>query len=188
MTYEHQPIQRKGPINRTGLWRVTTRGGIIHWFDWERQKYARPPKGSSRNPPAGGDWLSMLYPMDFLEMGYPFRVILDEENPLYANNVVQIEQVSSDRIPQVQVQESMDLMPVVEPIPERSARATADVSEPLWTIDQLVAYLQVVVKSVYNLRAKRRGPAALTVGGRLRWNRKEVERWIAEITERSSDN
>ena len=107
----------------------------------------------------------MAYPIEFLEIGYPFRVFLDEPRPRYSDDVVKIEQVRSDRIPQVQAQNSMDPMSLAEPLSQRPAPATVDDAKPLWTIDQLATYLQVKVKSVYNLRTTRRGPAAVTVGG-----------------------
>jgi excisionase family DNA binding protein len=54
-------------------------------------------------------------------------------------------------------------------------------SDYLMTTSDLAAYLGVAVKTIYNWRCRRIGPPAYKPGGsRLRFKRRDVERWLED--------
>jgi excisionase family DNA binding protein len=55
--------------------------------------------------------------------------------------------------------------------------------EPLLTVEELAAVLQVPVATLYQWRVTGRGPAGVRVGRHVRYRRSEVERWLDEQQE-----
>ena len=52
--------------------------------------------------------------------------------------------------------------------------------EPLIDVQQLAAYLDVPVKTLYAWRYRREGPPAFRVGRHLRYRRNDIQRWIQQ--------
>ncbi len=52
--------------------------------------------------------------------------------------------------------------------------------EELWTAEQVAAYLQLPLRSLYQWRTLNKGPRAARVGRHLRYRRSDVEAWLAE--------
>jgi excisionase family DNA binding protein len=52
--------------------------------------------------------------------------------------------------------------------------------EPLIDVQQLAAYLDVPVKTLYAWRYRREGPPAFRVGRHLRYRRSDIQRWIQQ--------
>lgn len=53
--------------------------------------------------------------------------------------------------------------------------------ERTWTPDDVSAYLQVPVQTLYQWRRKGFGPQARRVGKHLRWDPAVVRSWFAEL-------
>ena len=60
-----------------GKWRVTTEHGTIHLFDWEWSKYTRLPMESPNKFLADGQWRRIIIRPDVLEVGEPFKMLLE---------------------------------------------------------------------------------------------------------------
>ncbi len=60
--------------------------------------------------------------------------------------------------------------------------ASSDVSavERLWTVEQVSAFLQVPVATLYQWRHHRSGPPAFKVGKHLRYDPGAVRSWLTE--------
>ena len=60
--------------------------------------------------------------------------------------------------------------------------ASSDVSavERLWTVEQVSAFLQVPVATLYQWRHHRTGPPAFKVGKHLRYDPVAVRAWLTE--------
>ncbi len=60
--------------------------------------------------------------------------------------------------------------------------ASSDVSavERLWTVEQVSAFLQVPVATLYQWRHHRSGPPAFKVGKHLRYDPVAVRSWLTE--------
>lgn len=58
------------------------------------------------------------------------------------------------------------------------AVADDDVDPPLWTIEQLAAFLQVPVNTVRKWRTSGYGPRGMQVGRYVRYQRSDVMRWL----------
>jgi excisionase family DNA binding protein len=56
---------------------------------------------------------------------------------------------------------------------------TVDIA-PLWKIEEVAAFLQVPVPTLYQWRHKRIGPRAFKVGRHLRYDPTEVRAWLRE--------
>ena len=54
--------------------------------------------------------------------------------------------------------------------------ATRPADEVL-TIEQLAAWLQIPVQTIYKLRHQRKGPPGIKVGRRLRFRTADVDKW-----------
>ena len=54
---------------------------------------------------------------------------------------------------------------------------------PLWTVQDVAAYLQVPVQTLYSWRARGSGPPARRVGKYLRYRPADVERWIDSLAD-----
>lgn len=54
------------------------------------------------------------------------------------------------------------------------------VSEELWSIDEVSAFLRVPVGTLYQWRHRRIGPRAAKVGRHLRYNPADVRAWLEE--------
>ena len=127
-------------------------------------------------------WLTIASPIEFVEVGFPFRVFLDEELPREFEPVRYIDyDINRKRMRPENAK--VQTKPSATNRPSAEAPSDDNLAEPLWTIEQLTSYLQISVKSVYIWRTKREGPMAVRVGCHLRWKRREVERWLAERTE-----
>lgn len=50
--------------------------------------------------------------------------------------------------------------------------------EPLWTVDEVSAFLGVPVATLYQWRYRRVGPRASRVGRHLRYNPSDVRAWV----------
>jgi predicted DNA-binding transcriptional regulator AlpA len=60
---------------------------------------------------------------------------------------------------------------------------TAQSTLDLLTLDQVGAMLGCTTKTLYDLRAKGRGPRGFRVGPRLLFRRTEIESWLARLEE-----
>lgn len=58
--------------------------------------------------------------------------------------------------------------------------ATTEI-EPLWTVDDLAAFLSVPVKTLYEWRRNQRGPQAVRIGKYLRYQPGQVREWLAAL-------
>lgn len=56
-----------------------------------------------------------------------------------------------------------------------------DQFEPVVTLPELADYLHVPVQTIYDLRAKGRGPRGFRVGRCLQFRKSEVEAWLASL-------
>lgn len=66
----------------------------------------------------------------------------------------------------------------------RPPLTTADAGknpDRLLTVQDLAAYLEVPVKTIYTWRHRNAGPRGFRVGKHLRFRWSEVERWLAEL-------
>ena len=52
--------------------------------------------------------------------------------------------------------------------------------DPLLSVQDLAAYLDVPVATIYAWRYRRQGPTGFKVGRHLRYRRSDVDRWISE--------
>jgi len=52
---------------------------------------------------------------------------------------------------------------------------------PLWTVQEVSAYLRVPVQTLYSWRARGSGPPARRVGKYLRYEPDDVERWFKSL-------
>lgn len=55
------------------------------------------------------------------------------------------------------------------------------IGEPLLTVNDLAAYLDVPVKTIYTWRHRSTGPRGIKVGRHLRFRWVDVEMWLAEL-------
>jgi excisionase family DNA binding protein len=55
--------------------------------------------------------------------------------------------------------------------------------EPLLTLAEIADYLHVPVQTLYDLRAKGRGPRGFRVGRRLHFRKAEIQAWLADLEE-----
>jgi excisionase family DNA binding protein len=51
---------------------------------------------------------------------------------------------------------------------------------PLLSVQDLAAYLDVPVATIYAWRYRRQGPTGFKVGRHLRYRKSDVDRWISE--------
>ncbi len=61
-----------------------------------------------------------------------------------------------------------------------AALPDASAVERLWTVDEVSAFLQVPVATLYQWRHRRIGPPAFKVGRHLRYDPAAVRSWLAE--------
>jgi excisionase family DNA binding protein len=54
---------------------------------------------------------------------------------------------------------------------------------PLWTTQDVAAYLGVPVKTLYKWRTEKYGPKGRRVGRFIRYRPEDVEAWLDSITE-----
>lgn len=59
--------------------------------------------------------------------------------------------------------------------------AVDDDQEPLWGVEEVAAYLQVPIKTLYEWRTKGYGPPAKRVGRHLRYKPAEVVTWYNRL-------
>jgi excisionase family DNA binding protein len=52
--------------------------------------------------------------------------------------------------------------------------------DPLLSVQDLAAYLEVPVATLYAWRYRRQGPTGFKVGRHLRYRKSDVDRWISE--------
>lgn len=52
--------------------------------------------------------------------------------------------------------------------------------EPLWTVEEVSAYLGVPVATLYQWRHRRIGPRASRVGRHLRYDPADIRAWLVE--------
>jgi excisionase family DNA binding protein len=71
---------------------------------------------------------------------------------------------------------------MAENTPSRRAVSEQPTS-PLLSVEQLAAYLQVPVPTLYQWRHKGTGPRGLRVGRHVRYRRVDVEEWVARQAE-----
>lgn len=57
--------------------------------------------------------------------------------------------------------------------------ATRTTPEPLWSVDDLAAYLAVPKATVYRWNSRQAGPPYVRVGKHARYRRLDVEAWLA---------
>jgi excisionase family DNA binding protein len=55
--------------------------------------------------------------------------------------------------------------------------------EPLWSVDDLAAFLGVPVATIYDWRVDGRGPVGIRVGRHIRFARQDVSAWVASQRE-----
>lgn len=51
--------------------------------------------------------------------------------------------------------------------------------DPLWTVDEVSAYLGVPVKTLYQWKWRGEGPPVRKIGRHLRYDPSEVRAWVA---------
>ncbi|MEV5694203.1 helix-turn-helix transcriptional regulator [Micromonospora globbae] len=56
---------------------------------------------------------------------------------------------------------------------------TVTTTEPLWTIEEVSAFLRIPVDTLYQWRSRRTGPRAFKVGRHLRYDPTDVRSWLA---------
>lgn len=56
----------------------------------------------------------------------------------------------------------------------------------LMTVDEVAAYLQVPVQTLYTWRVRSKGPRAMKVGRHLRYRLADVEQWLLDQQDRSA--
>lgn len=66
-------------------------------------------------------------------------------------------------------------------------RGSEAVGGPLLTVQDLAAYLDVPVKTIYMWRHRSTGPRGFRVGRHLRFRWAEVEEWVAELASGDGD-
>ncbi|MGC4784107.1 helix-turn-helix transcriptional regulator [Micromonospora zamorensis] len=52
--------------------------------------------------------------------------------------------------------------------------------EPLWTVEEVSAYLGVPIATLYQWRHRRVGPRASRIGRHLRYDPADVRAWLVE--------
>lgn len=52
--------------------------------------------------------------------------------------------------------------------------------EPLWTIEDVAAFLRVSIDAARHMRRQRQLPEPIKMGRSLRWRRSDLEAWAAE--------
>ncbi|OKI42304.1 helix-turn-helix transcriptional regulator [Micromonospora sp. CB01531] len=57
---------------------------------------------------------------------------------------------------------------------------TITTTEPLWTIEEVSAFLRIPVDTLYQWRSRRTGPRAFKVGRHLRYDPADVRSWLTE--------
>ena len=57
---------------------------------------------------------------------------------------------------------------------------TTPVTQPLWTVEDVSAYLGVPVETLYRWRKVRYGPRAARVGRHLRYDPEDVRAWLRD--------
>ena len=62
----------------------------------------------------------------------------------------------------------------------KTAHVSATAAQRLWTVDDVAAFLQVPVATLYQWRHHRTGPPAYKVGRHLRYDPKAVHAWLTE--------
>lgn len=78
-----------------GYWRVTTKHGTIHLFDWVRKRYTKLLLDSPNKITGDRRWSRIAMPPPVLEIGKPSRMILEGKDRRLSAEVVSIEQVES---------------------------------------------------------------------------------------------
>jgi predicted DNA-binding transcriptional regulator AlpA len=58
--------------------------------------------------------------------------------------------------------------------------------EPLWSVDDVSAFLQVPVKTLYQWRHRGYGPSARPVGRYIRYRPADVRAWVDSLDEKSA--
>jgi hypothetical protein len=53
--------------------------------------------------------------------------------------------------------------------------------EPLWTVDDVAAFLAIPVQTLYQWRTRRTGPPARRVGKHLRYRPADVRAWFDQL-------
>ncbi|MBX7269252.1 helix-turn-helix domain-containing protein [Micromonospora sp. Llam7] len=57
---------------------------------------------------------------------------------------------------------------------------TVATNEPLWTIEDVSAFLRIEVNTLYQWRSRRTGPRAFKVGRHLRYDPSDVRSWLTD--------
>ncbi|MCH7230016.1 helix-turn-helix domain-containing protein [Glycomyces sp. L485] len=60
--------------------------------------------------------------------------------------------------------------------------------ESLWTIDQVAAYLKIPVHTLRTWRKRGTGPTAARIGKHLRYDPRQVRRWVEQRTAEAADD
>lgn len=60
--------------------------------------------------------------------------------------------------------------------------------ESLWTIDQVAAYLKIPVQTLRTWRKRGTGPHAARIGKHLRYDPRQVRRWVEQRTAEAADD
>ena len=63
---------------------------------------------------------------------------------------------------------------------ETPAKHLTHQSALLLSAETLAEFLQVSVRTLWRLRAERKIPTPVSVGGSVRWRTKDIEAWIAK--------
>lgn len=63
---------------------------------------------------------------------------------------------------------------------------TPSALEPMMSVEELSAYLDVPIRTLYDWRRVGRGPCPIHVGRQLRYFVSDVQQWLADQRERSS--
>lgn len=60
--------------------------------------------------------------------------------------------------------------------------------ESLWTIDQVAVYLKIPVQTLRTWRKNKTGPKAARIGKHLRYDPRQVRRWVEQRTVEAADD
>lgn len=58
-----------------------------------------------------------------------------------------------------------------------------ELTQTLWTVDEVAAYLRVPVTTIYQWRTRGYGPVGRRVGRHLRYRAEDVARWVDGLAE-----
>ncbi|MFJ4161781.1 helix-turn-helix transcriptional regulator [Micrococcus luteus] len=71
--------------------------------------------------------------------------------------------------------------------PDDSVAPAGPAVSPLWSVDDVAAYVGVPVKTVYTWRSTGAGPRGFRVGKHVRYRAEDVHEWVTEQIAKDAD-